>query len=157
MIQKSQIEQLINGVMEDHEHLFVVELNLSLNSEIEVLVDSDLGGVTISECRLISRTIERWLEEEEKDASIVVSSPGLDKPLVNYRQYKKNINRKLDVRLKSQKQIKATLETVGEDYIVLVWKDRVPKPIGKGKQNVEFRETIPFTDIEKATVQISFK
>ena len=72
------------------------------------------------------------------------------------RQYKKNINRTLEVKLKDNAKIQGVLKNVQEDYIALEWKTREPKTIGKGKLTVVKNTTIPFSDIREAKVKIIF-
>ncbi len=157
MIQKDKIQAILNEILDAEPHLFLVELNINNGNEIEVLMDSD-NGITIGECRQISRKVERWLEEEELDGAIFVASPGLDRSLTSYRQFKKNLNRTLEVKLKDEsKTINAQLVEVDDEKIVLSWKERVPKEIGKGKRTVDFTKSILYTEIELAKVVISFK
>lgn len=157
MIQKDKIQAILDEILDAEPHLFLVELNINNGNEIEVLMDSD-NGITVGECRQISRKVEHWLEEEELDGAIFVASPGLDRPLTSYRQFKKNIGRTLEVKLKNEgKLIKAELLEVDEEKIVLSWKERVPKEIGKGKRTVDFTKSILYIEIELAKVVISFK
>ena len=73
------------------------------------------------------------------------------------RQYKKNIGRKLAVHTIDNNSIKATLTEADDEQITLEWKAREPKPIGKGKHTVVKHLQVPYSQIEKATVQIEFK
>ncbi|MDC1534591.1 ribosome assembly cofactor RimP, partial [Polaribacter sp.] len=43
-----------------------------------------------------------------------------------------------------------------DDQIVLKWKAREPKPIGKGKVTVEKTATLLYTEIKEAKVKIVF-
>lgn len=154
---KTDIQQILNEYLEENPHLFLVELNISPSQEIEVLMDSD-KGITIQECKMISRKVEAYTDLHEIDASIMVASPGVDYPLKSYRQFKKNLNRKLKVQLAGDsKAIEGTLVDVTEENITLYWKERVNKEIGKGKVTVERNENYPLEEIVKANVVLSFK
>lgn len=156
-MKKEQIENLIEAYVELFPHLFLVELRISPSNAIEVLMDSD-KGITIGECKQLSRKIENHAEENEWDISILVSSPGIDYPLRSERQFRKNLNRKLKVQLKTEnKPVEGNLVAVEEHQIVLKWKARIPKEIGKGKQTVEMTKEISLEDIDKANVVLSFK
>jgi ribosome maturation factor RimP len=48
------------------------------------------------------------------------------------------------------------LSHLEEKHIVLEWKAREPKPIGKGKVTVQKRATISYQDIEKAQIKLVF-
>jgi ribosome maturation factor RimP len=50
----------------------------------------------------------------------------------------------------------AKLEDVNDDFIILAWTSREPKKIGKGKETVQNKKEIPFTDIKEAIVTIIF-
>jgi len=157
MIQREKIQAILDEILAEETHLFLVELNINNGTDIEVLMDSD-NGITIGECKQISRKIERWLEENELDGSLFVASPGLDKPLTQFRQFRKNIGRTLEINLKdSTKVLKAELSEADEEKIIVSWKERVPKEIGKGKRTVDFTKSIQYTEIELAKVVISFK
>jgi ribosome maturation factor RimP len=41
--------------------------------------------------------------------------------------------------------------------ISLSWKERQPKPVGKGKVTVECSQQINFNEIKKAQIEITFK
>ena len=71
------------------------------------------------------------------------------------RQYIKNINRILKVKT-SEEDLEGVLAEADEDKIVLNWKAREPKPIGKGKVTVQKTATISYKDIKEAKVKIVF-
>ena len=66
-------------------------------------------------------------DREEEDFSLEVTSPDIAEPLKVKRQYVKNLNRILSVKLNDQK-IEGTLSEVNKEDIVLTWKAREPKP-----------------------------
>jgi len=39
---------------------------------------------------------------------------------------------------------------------VLSWQEREPKKIGKGKETVQKRQEIPYSDIKQAVVTVNF-
>jgi ribosome maturation factor RimP len=104
----------------------------------------------------VSRHIEHNLDREEHDFSLEVGSAGAATPLRLPRQYQKHLGRILNICTESDEQIKGTLAHVDEAQILLQWKAREPKPIGKGKHTVTKEAKLPFTQIKKATVQIQF-
>ena len=66
------------------------------------MVDGD-NGLLVEDCIFLSRAIQNNLDEEEYDFSLEVMSAGATSPLVHNRQYKKNLNRVLEVRTSSDK------------------------------------------------------
>ena len=60
------------------------------------------------------------------------------------------------MRLIDTTEIEGTLTEVLEDGIVLNWKAREPKPVGKGKITVDKNATIAFENIKEAKAKIIF-
>ncbi|VAV83721.1 Bacterial ribosome SSU maturation protein RimP, partial [hydrothermal vent metagenome] len=133
---------------------FLIELKFSGDNGILVVVDGD-QGVPLSECIRISRHVEHNLDRDEEDFSLEVTTPNITDPLVNFRQYNKNIDRTLKVRTETEK-FEGKLIEVNENNITLRWKTREPKPIGKGKVTVEKQQIIPLSEIKQAKVKIIF-
>ena len=152
---KEKVINLLNNALEENPAMFLIELKFLPDNKIYVEVDGD-NGVSLKECIRVSREIEHNLDREEEDFSLEVTSPDISNPLKVKRQYTKNINRILEVKLKDNKKVEGTLKTVDENHIALEWKAREPKPIGKGKVTVVKNATILFSDILEAKVKIIF-
>lgn len=151
---QEKVKKLLQEALDENPTLFLIELAFLANNKIKVIVDGD-AGVSLGECIRISRNIEHNLDREEEDFSLEVTSPDIAHPLKVKRQYKKNVGRKLKVKTEEE-EFEGTLTSVNETEIVLEWKTREPKPIGKGKHTVEKKETLPFTSIKEAKVKIIF-
>jgi len=154
MKQENKVRDLVDEALADNESLFLIDLSISINNKIQVTIDGD-NGVPLSECIRISRNVEHNLDREEEDFSLEVTTPDISKPLSEKRQYKKNINRILKVKTE-QEEFEGTLVEADEEKIVLRWKAREPKPIGKGKVTVEKKATIEYLNIKEAKVKIVF-
>ena len=72
------------------------------------------------------------------------------------RQYHKNIGRKLEVISKAGLKYEGALTKVETDAIQLEWKQREPKPIGKGKVTVTKNKTLLFDEINQTRVMVKF-
>ena len=121
---------------------------------IKIVIDGD-EGVMVDDCVFISRAIEHNLDRELEDFSLEVTSAGASSPLVNIRQYKKNLGRNLKV-ITNEETVEGKLTNTSPEAIVLEWKAREPKPIGKGKVTVQKQATIAYQDIKEAKVLIKF-
>ena len=132
---KEKVAELVNKALEERPSLFLIDLSISDANKITVILDGD-NGVNLQDCIDVSRAVEHNLDREEQDFSLEVASAGATSPLKNMRQYKKNIGRTLKVKT-AQEEIEAKLTDAGEKHIVLEWKAREPKKIGKGKETVE--------------------
>lgn len=151
---QDKVRQLLQDALEENKSLFLVDLQFLANNKIKVIVDGD-SGVPLSECVRISRGIEHNLDREEEDFALEVTSPDISHPLTLKRQYKKNINRTLKVKT-TEDEYEGILSEVTENGITLNWKQREPKPMGKGKHTVDKEVTISFLNITEAKVKIIF-
>ena len=141
--------------LEEYSNIFLVELKISADKSIRVTLDGD-EEVNVKDCINISRAIEGELDREEEDFSLEVASAGIGSPLKFPRQYFKNMGRKLEVVSKEGLKYEGALTKVSEDYIELEWKQREPKPIGKGKVTVTKNKTLLFDEISQTKVMIKF-
>lgn len=151
---KEKVSELLNAGLEEKPSIFLIDLTITDAFKIIVTLDGD-NGVTLQDCIDISRAIENNLDREEQDFSLEVASGGVSAPLKLVRQYKKNIGRTLQVKTATE-IITAELVDVNDDFITLTWTAREPKKVGKGKETVDKRQEIPYTDIKEAIVTITF-
>lgn len=85
---------------------------------LTVVIDKD-GGVTIDDCETLHRAIDGPLDELDPidcAYTLNVSSPGLDRPLKTERDYKRNLNKKISVKLYKTLDGKKTHEGVLTGY-----------------------------------------
>jgi ribosome maturation factor RimP len=138
---KEQVEQLVKTALDENPTLFLIDLTIGGDNTIRILLDGD-EGVSLQSCMEVSRKVEHNLDREENDFSLEVSSCGVGSPLILPRQFKKNVDRKLEV-------------TVTEDSFTLEWKAREPKPIGKGKVTVTKTKEFKYGSFKNAKVIVS--
>lgn len=151
---KDQVVQHLNDALVDKPEIFLIDISISDSYKIVVTLDGD-KGIILQDCIDISRAIESKIDREEVDYALEVASVGIGSPLKLVRQYIKNIGRTLIVKTNSE-TIEAELVDANEEFIVLSWETREPKKIGKGKETVQKRQEIPYTDIKEAVVTINF-
>lgn len=152
---RERVQELVDQYLATREDLFLIELKISADSNITVIIDGD-QSVSLQDCLDVSRAVEFQLDREEHDFSLQVMSPGLSEPLKLPRQFAKNVGRELDVLLNDDTKIQGELKIVGVDSITLELKYRRPKLVGKGKEDVIEDRIIPLTEIKKALVVIKF-
>jgi ribosome maturation factor RimP len=150
---RSKVETLLEASLEEEKTLFLISLKIGNDNSIRIILDGD-QGVTLKDCMNVSRAIEHNLDREEYDFSLEVASAGVGSPLLNSRQFIKNIGRKLQVDLEDKNPIEGTLTTADDQAFTLEWKQREPKPVGKGKVTVTKQRTLSYTDINTAKVLI---
>ncbi len=154
MIDKIIVKKLVKEAIDENQELFLIELLISSTNKITVTVDGD-NGLPLKECIRISRHIEHNLDREVVDFSLEVASPGAAEPLVNIRQYAKNIGRTLKVRTETE-SFEGKLIDATPNEIKLEWKVREPKPIGKGKITVVKTVNLSFDKIKQAKVKLKY-
>lgn len=151
----AEIKKIGEAKLTDPAH-FVVDVVVSARKgpkKVLIIVDGD-NGISIDDCANLSREVSKTLDETavlgEESYLLEVSTPGLDYPLQLKRQYKKNIGRKVRVKL-SDKTVEGKLEAVNEEFISL------QEEVGTGKKKEIKTVDIPFSLIEKTLVLVSFK
>jgi ribosome maturation factor RimP len=151
---KEKVNLLLTEVLAEKPSLFLIDLHITDAFKVIITLDDD-NGVVLQDCIDISRAIDASLDREEQDYSLEVASAGVSLPLKKIRQYKKNIGRTLIVKTNTE-NIEAELVEANDDFVILAWKAREPKKIGKGKETVEKTLEIPYGDIKEAIVTVTF-
>ncbi|MFH1645510.1 MAG: hypothetical protein ABIB11_03725 [Candidatus Omnitrophota bacterium] len=98
------VKREIEGVLQSYGvELVEVLLKGSSNSRVlRILVDKD-SGINISECAKINKEIGAIIEEKallDGQFLLEVSSPGLDRPLKEKRDFEKSIGQSVEIWLK---------------------------------------------------------
>lgn len=151
---KTQVEELLAKALEENKKLFLIDFSITPDNTIRIVLDGD-EGVNLKDCIAISRAIEHNLDREEHDFSLEVTSAGAVEPIVMARQYRKNIGRNLVVKTAAE-NYEGNLTEASENSITLEWKEREPKPVGKGKRTVQKRKKIAISEIDEAKVKLKF-
>ena len=149
-----KVRELAQSCLAD-ESLFLVEVIISsrTGSRVLVILDGD-KGVTIDACTRVSRALSKLLDETgliDDNYTLEVTTPGLDHPLKLKRQYYKNVGRGFKIHTKNKELIEGKLAELNDQKIIL------QQEIKQGKK-IEIKTVeIPFENIEKAFVMVSFK
>lgn len=152
---KTKLEKLANQNLPSAEH-FLVDIVLKgtdQNRKVIILLDGD-KGISIDDCARLSRGIAAELELDDPfpgQYTLEVSSAGVDHPLTLKRQYASRLGKSLKIRLMNGEEFEGELVEVLEDEIVINKKIKVNK-----KQSTEVTR-VPFADIDRSMVQVSFK
>lgn len=152
---KEKVLQLLEDALDNNPKLFLIDFQMDSNNNIKIIIDGD-DGVAVNDCIAVSRAIEHNIDREEFDFALEVASSGAASPLMLPRQYKKHIDRVLEIKTNQGDTLEGTLVEVSENGIQLQWKSREPKPVGKGKVTVDKEAVISFEDIKECKVKIIF-
>ena len=142
------IEPLLNSLGVD-----LVELQLQQHKgrwRVRIFVDSDVG-ISLADCRRLNFEIGQLIDAEDViPASYVleVSSPGLDRPLRNMRDFRRQQRRVVKVFLHvphlDKAQYTGRVAGVTESHLLLQTDSDTPV-------------TIPFQSIDHGVVELEFK
>lgn len=147
-----KIRELAEASLKDEGHFIVDVLYFSKHrpAKLMVIVDGD-KGVNIDACADISRELSKKMDELnllENAYLLEVTTPGVDHPLKLKRQYVKNVGRQFKVHRTDKSIVQGKLERADEQGVVL------EETVGKKEKKLT---EIPFEQIEKAFVMVSFK
>ena len=88
----------------------------------------------------------------------MVSSVGIEEPLILEKQYIKNIGRNVLIKKNDGNEIEALLTGFSEKgEVFLEQTKRQAKKIGKGKETVIEKITLPLSEIKETKIVLSFK
>ena len=76
MILKQTIEKIAQEHLQGTE-LTLVDVTVSEDNDIEVIITREGGGVSIDDCVALSRFIESKLDRDKEDFSLMVGSAGI--------------------------------------------------------------------------------
>ena len=149
----AQVEGLLDELLASETEYFKVGFKVKPTNNFKVYIDGD-KGIDIDRCIQFNRALRKMIEDENLypagDFSLEVSSPGVDEPLKNLRQYKKNTGRLVEVTLADGSKKQGVLQSVSDSEIIIEQKS------GKGKKEVTQQLQLPFQNIKTTIVQIQF-
>lgn len=119
-----KIVELAESVLSTTDFFLIdVEIKGGDTPEVWVSVDGEDRGVNMDECAEISNELSFLMDAHDIFSGayrINVSSPGLSRPLVDRRQYPKNVGRKAKFKFKQdgeEREIEGTLQEVTDTGI----------------------------------------
>lgn len=154
MITESQVKKLVAEKIEGSE-TFIVEISVKPGNKITILVDND-KGLSIKDCVSISRHVESSLDRETEDFELQVSSPGLDQPFKNIRQYKKHIGKQVSVITSDGKKITGLLKAANDEGIEIEEHSKEKVEGKKSKQLVVRNTQLAYDKIKETRILITF-
>ena len=127
-----KIRELILPVLEQQE-IDLVDIELkgkTGNQVLQIFIDT-VDGIKLSQCTQISREVADIIDMKDlitEKYRLEVSSPGLDRPLKNYKDFKRNLTRKVKIDFVNESEEKVTkigiIDKVEENIVVIKEKDQ---------------------------------
>lgn len=147
---QEKIRETACRYIEEAGYVFV-DMSLSALSGRLILrfsVDRPTGGISLEECALLNERLGQFFDSQgvvSESYVLEVSSPGIDRRLVNEKDFLRALNRKVRVFLNEpfngKIEIEGIIDSVRDGYLFLNSGDRMEKiPMGKinrAKQVIE--------------------
>ena len=115
---KEQIIQAVETAVAER-GCFLVEVTVSKDNDIEVVIEKEEGVVDWEDCAAIDKVVHEAFDQDVEDYALTVSSAGLDRPFKVAKQYLKAIGTQVDVWMKGGKKVKGELKAYTEENIVV--------------------------------------
>jgi ribosome maturation factor RimP len=123
------------------------------SNQVRVLVDKD-GGVSLDEVAEVSQAVSTTLDLPVADAVLgsapyvlEVSSPGIDRPLVHPRQWRRAVGRLVRVQVTGAAEVTGRLVSADDQAV------RIDVAVAKGPAT---HHTIAFDQLGPGRVQVEF-
>lgn len=126
---------------------FIVEINVSKDNDVEIIIESVDSCVVLDDCVEISRRFEECFDRSVEDYSLTVSSAGLDQPFKVLRQYLKAVGTEVEAALKGGRKFVAELVAADADSVTLKYKVRETVEGRKKKELVEHCDRFMLGDV----------
>lgn len=145
MINIEDVKELVEEKIVNTD-LFIVDIKVDAVNNISVFLDAP-EGFDVQYCVDISRHIEQAYDRDVEDFALEVSSPGIGYPFKVFNQYKKAINRTIEVLFNDGKKLEGVLLEAESDSFLLEYEAKEkpegakrPKMVVK-QQKVKYDET----------------
>ena len=135
--------------------LFLVDLKISKDNVIEIFTDAQ-EGVNIQTCITVSREIEAHLNRDEEDFELTVSSAGIGYPFKVDGQYRKNLGKTVEVKLKDNTKLCGLLKAFDAENVTIEYEEKVTVEGKKKKEVVKTEKTLPREEIKEIKDVIVF-
>jgi len=136
---------------------FIVDVTVSAANDVEIVIEKEEGIVDWDDCAAIDAVVHAAFDQDVEDYALTVSSAGLDRPLKVFRQFRKAVGSRVDVKFKGGRRLVATLKDATEETVTLQYTALEAVEGKKKKEKVEHVETCSLADINSVTPYIDFK
>lgn len=121
----SQIREIVEGL--GYECVGVQMVNEHGRGTLRIYIDS-LGGIQVRDCETVSRTVSRFLDENEVlfpgKYLLEVSSPGFERPLFQPEDYLRFLGKKVRIRcsekVEGKRQFEGNLKSLDEGIVSVI-------------------------------------
>ena len=116
-----KISEIIDAMQDEivARKCFLVDVTVSRENDVELVIESEEGTVSLDDCVELSRKFEEKFDREKEDYSLTVGSAGLDQPFKVLKQYIKAVGTEVQVLVKDGRKLKGVLTGASGDGITL--------------------------------------
>lgn len=136
---------------------FIVEINVSKDNDVEIVIESEDSNVVLDDCVEISHKFEECFDRSVEDYSLTVTSAGLDQPFKVLKQYQKAVGTQVEAALKGGRKFVAELVGADEDAVTLKYTLRESVEGKKKKELVEHCDRFGYAELNYVRPHIDFK
>lgn len=128
---ENKTEELLQRIVDEHgfELVDVEFVKEGADWFLRAYIDKE-GGIMIDDCELVSRALEEKLDEKDfiSDAYILeVSSPGLTRPLKKEKDFKRNLDKPVEIHtfraIDHMKEFVGTLKAYDNETVTIEAED----------------------------------
>lgn len=152
-VTKAEIESIISSKIAE-DGVFIVELEITANNEINLLLDR-ASGIDLDYCAAVNRLLNESLDLSGYD--VCVSSAGIGCPLRVLGQYLKNIGNEVEVTYPNGSHKKGILVSADEEGFTYETEEREAVEGMKKKQLVKHTYAHKYNEIKQVKDIVSFK
>lgn len=156
MIKKADISNVIADYLKQN-GLFLVDVTISNDNDIEIIIESESKSVTIENCEEIDSIVQGKFDRDAEDYSLTVGSAGLDQPFKVAGQYRKFIGQEVELLQKAGKKIKGILSGYSDNKIEITITTMERIEGKKRKEKVEHKEEFEMNSVKYCKPVIKFK
>ena len=151
----TKIKYCLENILKEKKDIFLIDFDIRSNDSMKIVIDGD-NGIKVQDCIKISKAIKSKIEEENKNFSIEVTSPGIGENLKISRQYKNNVGRDLELKLDDGTFIDGKLKKANDKKIELEILETNSK-IKTKKYSRIANESYYYKEIKQARLKVKFK
>ncbi len=137
--------------------LFLVDIEITKDSDITVSIEKHQGDVSIDNCIDIDRIVSANFDRDVEDYSLTVTSAGLDQPFKVLDQYLKFMGSEVEVVVKGGGKVKGTLSAANNESFELTTSKMVKVEGSKKKVQQDTVTAYTYEGIKSCKPVIKFK
>ena len=131
---------------------FLVQVLVRSGNRIMIFIDSD-AEVIVDDCVKLSKFLEKHFDRDDEDFEMIVSSAGLDQAFTMERQYRKYLNRRVDIEPNEGEKFTAILTDISEEEIA--FKKLIKKHKSKAEEEGP-EQRLALSDIKETKPAVHF-